>query len=120
MTYKDPEKRRASNRKAVSRYKKRTDGKTAHKDGKRRARQLQALPPWLSIQQNWKIRHIYDEAVRLKRAKGIDYQVDHIWPLRGRTAWGLHVPWNLRVIPASENVKKSNSIPAEPGWSIQT
>jgi hypothetical protein len=27
-------------------------------------------------------------------------------PLQSRNVCGLHVPWNLRVIPAAENVRR--------------
>jgi hypothetical protein len=34
------------------------------------------------------------------------YQVDHIYPLHGEFVSGLHVPWNLHVIPATINIAK--------------
>lgn len=42
---------------------------------------------------------------------GVAHHVDHIHPLRGEGFTGLHVPWNLRVIPAHDNVSKGNRLP---------
>lgn len=66
-----------------------------------------ATPPWAD---QCAIRAVYAEAERLSVTTGIPHEVDHVAPLRGRTAWGLHVHWNLRAIPADENRRKSNQM----------
>ena len=50
----------------------------------------------------------YQLAAMLSQAFGTPHHVDHIIPLQGRKVSGLHVFSNLRVIPGSDNVKKSN------------
>ena len=41
---------------------------------------------------------------------GIRYHVDHVIPLRGKFVCGFHSWNNVQVIPAVENIKKSNSM----------
>jgi len=75
---------------------------------KRKAAKLKSLPNWLDVTQKAEIdtTYLYCSALR---SCGLDYHVDHIVPIQGKTVSGLHVPWNLQVIPARENIVKSNS-----------
>jgi hypothetical protein len=102
--------RAASRDESVKReYRRRHNERNPHQKTKdvatRRARRKHAEPAWLSREQRNEIKQVYELAKKLN-TDGLVYQVDHIVPLSGRTVCGLHVPWNLRAIPAEENQKR--------------
>lgn len=66
---------------------------------------IKAKPIWVSTEE---IRKIYKEAKEKSAKDKILYHVDHIVPLISDIVSGLHVPWNLRIITAKENLEKSN------------
>ena len=78
---------------------------------RRRAMRATATPPWLTDAQKGEIRAVYLECRRLTRETGIRHHVDHIYPMAGPTSCGLHVPWNLQVLTATENFAKGNKMP---------
>lgn len=84
-------------------YRKRNPEQSRAWVSSRRKKFRQATPAWVDKKA---IRAIYAEAA----ARGLT--VDHIVPLRHNFVSGLHVPWNLQLLPASENYSKSNSYEA--------
>lgn len=81
-----------------------------HKKNMLKMSRLRATPKWLTKDQKKEILSFYAESQLKKETTGIDYNVDHIVPLNGKNVCGLHVPWNLRVIEASKNKRKSNKL----------
>lgn len=75
---------------------------------KRRGVLDRSCPIWLSEAQHNEIRSIYDLARDCELISGYKYHVDHIVPLQGENVCGLHVPWNLQVLPADINMSKGN------------
>lgn len=73
---------------------------------RRRARVRQAVPPWITDEQVVAVQAIYAESERLSVATGIEHEVDHILPLAGKVIFGLHVPWNLRVLTRDDNNRR--------------
>jgi len=67
-----------------------------------------AVPNWITAEHRKAIRAIYLHAADCRTVTGEEYHVDHIVPLKGETVCGLHVPWNLQVLPADVNTSKSN------------
>lgn len=65
---------------------------------RRQVGKLQRTPPWYD--------HTNTAAVYAKLTPG--YHVDHIIPLQGELVSGLHWHYNLQILTAEENLKKSN------------
>jgi hypothetical protein len=85
-------------------WKKENKARVNANNAKRRAAKLRACPTWLSKEQMTQINEFYIQAQQLSM------HVDHIIPLQGENVSGLHVPWNLQLLPSSENYRKSNKV----------
>jgi hypothetical protein len=75
---------------------------------KRRACKKSATPNWLTKEQKEQILYFYQVARDAFILTGEFYEVDHIEPLINKEVCGLHVPWNLQVLPRDINREKSN------------
>jgi hypothetical protein len=83
-------------------------------NNKRRLEVLRkATPVWLTEEHKRQMAEIYKAAAHMTEITGVEHAVDHIWPLRGRHSCGLHVPWNLQVVPANWNKRKQNKEPTD-------
>lgn len=93
--------------------------KAAAKVALRRSRKICATPPWFGELDEFVWREAADLRLRRESATGVPWAADHMIPLSGRRARGLHVWNNCQVIPASLNLWKNNKLVlAEPGGWI--
>lgn len=64
-----------------------------------------ATPDWADQRA---IEQVYMLARFITESTGVLWHVDHVVPLNGRSACGLHVEHNLTFMPAAWNIAKGN------------
>ncbi len=113
--YKDPEKMKArkrqwyqANREHVSKYHKENRAYFNSHQVSREALKRQGSRIFDTLENNIQIRNFFIVAKCLSILTKQEYEVDHIEPLQGKRSCGLHVPWNLQILTAEENKRKSN------------
>lgn len=78
-----------------------------------RRRKRAAMPPWADKEA---MKKMYEKVARMNRLAGRNtpgrcaFHVDHIIPLHGENVCGLHIPENLRIMRASDNIRKGNKV----------
>ena len=100
----NPEKRKASTRA----WRQNNKPYLASVSRGRNAAKLLRTPKWVGPDEMWLMKEAYELAALRTKMFGFAWHVDHIIPLCGKIVSGLHVPTNLRVIPAVENMSKLN------------
>lgn len=98
---------RSLNNKRVAKWKK------AHPEQHSRmvqSRKKNRTPLWLTPDDFFLIDEIYHLAQIRTKITGINWEVDHIYPMHGELVSGLHIPINLRVITEHDNRVKHNKM----------
>ena len=75
---------------------------------RRRAGRIRSAEDWMTAAERAEVQGLYDFCALFK-----GFEVDHIIPLNGEAVSGLHVPWNLQVLPIAANRSKGNKF--QPG-----
>jgi len=104
---------REYHREAHKRWAERNPDKALENVKKRQIELTPRIPKWLTEEDRKAINAIYRKAKRLSLETGIRHHVDHDIPLRGKTVSGLHVPTNLQILTAKENLQKSRTFSGE-------
>lgn len=71
--------------------------------------QAQRTPAWDAELTAFICAEAVDLRLRRDEATGVQWEIDHVIPLRGKRVSGLHVWNNLRVIPKAQNRQKHNA-----------
>jgi post-segregation antitoxin (ccd killing protein) len=101
----------AEERKAKQRLWSKTNRGIANALGRRyKLKKAKATPLWLTPEQIYNMQCTYKVAAQLSETSSQKWHVDHIVPIRGKDVCGLHVPWNLQLLPAKMNMQKGNRI----------
>ena len=99
-------KNRDKERPAIRKWKQKNKGKVNSYTAKRHAAKMQRTPPWADLKE---IQLVYRQAASLSKLLGRDIHVDHVIPMQGKLVSGLHIPENMQLLFAEDNVSKSNT-----------
>lgn len=81
------------------------------KVAKSRAKKASAYPAsWIGELEELMFTEIYRHSIDMAEAFGGNWEVDHILPINGTLACGLHVPSNLQVLTKEANMAKGNRL----------
>jgi hypothetical protein len=89
-------------------YERRNPGKHRARNSKSNSERLKRKPRWIKDVFEEEIKELFKMAAELEKVFPWKMHVDHVVPKQGKLVSGLHVPWNLEIIPWITNIKKGN------------
>lgn len=89
-------------------YHKRNPHLYKEKKIKRKLKLKQSIPKWEKEWNQFALNEAYKLLKVRREQAGIEWDVDHMYPLKGETVCGFHCGDNIQVIPAEINNEKSN------------
>ena len=92
----------------IADWKSRNKDKVLASTHKRQSLKKKALPNWYDEFDDFVIQEAVDIAKRREKVTGFKWNVDHMIPLAGKNACGLHWYKNIQVIPQKLNLLKLN------------
>lgn len=104
------ERNKARRKQSMYEWETRCSGTRNAISARRRAAKAQATPSWLTSQDYFQMRCLYEAAKIFQPYCDDRLEIDHIVPLISEEVCGLHVPWNLQILPRRVNRKKSNKL----------
>jgi len=93
---------------ASGRWQRENPGLASAKVSARRGMKLRATPAWFDADFVGLL-YVECDDLNKRNVRGV-YHVDHMVPLNSKKVCGLHVQDNLRIIPAKDNIAKSNRV----------
>jgi hypothetical protein len=97
-------------RESLKRYAANNPHKLRANERRRQAAKMERTPPWFGEFDQFVMESAYSLCKLREAVTGIEWHVDHMIPLRAKTASGLHIGINTQVIPEILNQRKSNKL----------
>lgn len=108
ITRNDPVKR-AEIKKISAEYTRNNRDSANAKSATRRANRISRTPSWVDKEfEDFFLKEIYHLAILRENCTGFKWQVDHSVPFQSELVCGMHCSDNMQLIPAFENLSKSN------------
>lgn len=113
------DKNRARINENSARYRRANLDKCASLRSMRRAREKSAVPGWFGELDRFAIAEAQSLAKARSSCTGVRWEVDHVYPLAGKSVCGLHCASNIQVVPMQYNRRKSNRLPVVAGHNVR-